>query len=101
MPSDLKQVLGTLQSGNWFSCRFITADQAKQTGGDVVNLKKCRLAKRQRVAANAMLPTASAPKNHKDPLHNYHFTRNVELENGILRKVHPLLIIEINGLPVI
>ncbi len=101
MPFDLKQVLGIMGSGNWFTCGFITADQAKQTGGDVITLKKCRLAKRQGSASNSVRPASAGQRDHKDPLHNYHFTRNLELENGLMRKVHPLLIVEINGQPVI
>ena len=101
MPIDLKQVLAIVEGGKWFTCRFITADQTKKTGGEVITLKKCRLAQRQRLAVNAMVPAAAAQRNHSDPLHHYHFTRNLELENGQMRKVHPLLIVELNGQPVI
>ncbi len=88
-----------LHSGQWLRLQLFTADVKMGTGGKVLDLKRCRIARRQ----PAELQSAGSQEKvaGKDPNHNYHFTRNVELPNGDLRKIHPILIFKIDNQPVI
>ena len=101
MGINLRQGLEILHSGNWCSLRFITANVKKRTGGKVVELAKCRIARNKPVdvPANAVEPAPATgdTRKVKDPNHNLHFTRNVELQNKQLIKVHPITITHINN----
>ncbi len=101
MAYNLRQCLEILQSGNWCSLRFITGNENKRTGGKVMELAKCRIARNKPAASvknNAATSIAGKPK---DPNHALHFTRNVELQNRQIVKVHPILITHINNTAVI
>lgn len=103
MAITLKQALEILHSGNWCSIRFLTANIAKGTGGKVIELAKCRIARNRELNKQHTAPEeknkaiTSEPKKDKDPNHNLHFTRNVELQNKSIMKVHPILITHINN----
>ena len=104
MAYDLKDAVSILDSGQWLGLRFITANIHKGTGGKVVELAKCRLAHRQGrpFKQNQPAQTETAPSHpKKDPQHNLHFTRNLELQNNQIIKVHPILITHINNQPVL
>jgi hypothetical protein len=100
MAIDLQQCISILEGGDWVSLSFVTADALRGTGGLVIELKKCRIARNRQ-------PKTSTSKNEptnirsgvlgKDPNHRYHFTRNLELPNKTLVKVHPPLIFSINN----
>ncbi|CAL2105488.1 conserved hypothetical protein [Tenacibaculum sp. 190524A02b] len=47
------------------------------------------------------LKTAPIDKERKNPNHWKHKTRNIELANGEVKKVHFILIIKFNGLTVV
>lgn len=101
MPYDLKKVVELIDGGKWLTdVGFVTANQERQTGGEVIVLKKCRLAKFRQPRPNQKRKAMSkADYGHdaKNPLHSYHFTRNVELPNRDIKKIHPLLVFKING----
>ena len=103
MPFDIKQVLEIIESRDWFSCKFITANQAKKTGGEVRELKRVRLmaGEPRNVKSEPGDPSAHRARQKKAAEHNYHFTRNLQTRTGDIIKVHPLLIFEINGIPVL
>lgn len=96
MAIDLKDVLTTIQTGAWVSLRFFTADVLKGQGGKVIELAKCRIARRGLMLQDNSLRTKLTGIT-RDPLHNLHFTINVELPNKQLRKIHPILITHLNN----
>src|ERR1043165_7573578 len=101
MALNLKEALEELHSGEWLSLRCFTADVLKGTGGKVIEFVKCRILRSHPVnvpGAKESVATMAAPDGEgKDPRHNIHFTRNVELQNRQIRKVHPILIQQINN----
>ena len=105
MAIDLNEAVSILEGSDWVSLRFITADVQKGTGGQVIELLKCRIARnRQAIVAKAKdgKRISESPKGEtKDPNHRYHFTRNVELANKRIVKVHPPLITHINNTPIL
>jgi hypothetical protein len=91
----LKDVMQILRSGDWCELKCITADLVKQTGGKLIHYKKCRIARRQTMTESGAA-TESFTGTKKSADHNFHFTINLELENGLIRKIHPVLVYEIN-----
>lgn len=107
-PADLKEVLQIIHSRAWFSCSLISASKAKHSGGTIIHLQRCRLARRQpqefvqALHEFEQLPAqlkAAAPG--RNPNHALHFTRNLELPGNQLFKVYPLFIFRINGREVV
>lgn len=107
MALDLREVVSILHSGGWCSLSYITANVKKGTGGKVIDLQKCRIARRQPAQADhksSNVPTLPLSEERagvrlRDP--NLHFTRNVELPNKLVRTIHPILIISINNQSVV
>ena len=98
MAVNLKEAVDIIQAGDWCALTFITADVKKGTGGKVIDIAKCRIARRRQTETSR--PGVILIQS-KDPNHNFHFTRNMELPNKMIRKVHPILITHINNQPVI
>lgn len=84
-----------IRSGDWCELKVLTADLVKNTGGSVLHLKKCRIARRESMEKSGTSTTSLTGKA-KGADHNTHFTINLELYNGRIRKIHPVLIFEIN-----
>ena len=85
-----------------FQIRFVTADSSLGTGGEIIEIsngRKCvGLNKQGSPVFN--LRTKYSPSDSrikKDPRHWINSTRNILLENGMIRKVHIRLIIEFNN----
>lgn len=99
MAIDLKEAVSILEGGDWCEITFITANVKKGTGGKVIVLDKCRIA---RGSANVQTTTAKKTavrdpnQIDRNPNHNLHFTRNVQLMNKDIISIHPLLITHIN-----
>jgi len=92
---DLKRAIDIVRGGDWLHLRYITADVAKAKGGTVIEYIKCRSSRKDKpTLSNAI--SKGKPQNHSD-----HFTINVELPNGHLRKVHLILITHINQTPIL
>lgn len=101
MALTLTEAVNILQSGDWVGLRLITADVKKGTGGKVLDIPKCRIARGVAHAAAGKPSAAEIYTAGKNPNHNLNFTRNVELPNKQLRKVHPILITHLNNQPVL
>lgn len=102
MAIDLSQCKSILESGDWVSLSFITADVKRGNGGTVIELKRCRIARNRRPPSPTPIQgTWAGDGGSRNPNHNYHFTRNLELPNKQIVKVHPLLIFQINNHQVI
>lgn len=89
---NLKRAIEILDGGGWCAIRFITADVHKGSGGKVLEFAKARICRNR---ANSTFIKAT-PEFAINPNHNFHFTRNIELPNKQIRKVHPILITHIN-----
>jgi hypothetical protein len=98
---DLKQVLAILKSGEVItSLKCFTANSALNKGGQILELKECRIARRQTMEQSGA-PTTGSTNVERTANHNQNFTVNMELRNHQIRKIHPILIFELNGTPVI
>lgn len=99
MAFELKEAISVIKSGEWLeSVQFISADLAKNKGGQLITLGKCRIARRK-----MMQQSGAATEGHTglstNARHNDNFTLNLELQNGLIRKLHPILITKLNGIP--
>ncbi len=105
MAVTLKEAIEFLESSQWISLRFITADVNKGTGGKVLEFTKCRIARGYNDKSQPLPQLGYSVQGEegvrRNPNHSYNFTRNIELPNKQLRKVHPLLITHINSQAVI
>lgn len=98
---DLKQVMALIRSGEWIkSIRCFTCDFNTRKAGQIIEYKNVRIARRKTMLENNA-PVDNITGNSKDARHNFHFTINLEFRNGQIRKVHPILIFEINKQPVL
>lgn len=96
MAITLKQALTILDNGDWVNMQVVTADLKKGTGGKLLTLPKCRIARNPGNAPKAS--NQSAPKSPADKLDESHkFTRQVELPNKNIITIHPPLIFNINN----
>lgn len=101
MAIDLKQALEIIKSGVWIkSIRVITANLTNNSGGKILELKNCRIARREKMEKRGT-PTTGITGRSKSANHNEHFTINLEMKNKTIRKIHPILIFEINSQPVL
>jgi hypothetical protein len=100
MAITLKEALAILESNAWCSLRFITANLAKGSGGEVRELARCRITQRK-PSPSASATTAPRNKKSKAANHHQHFTRNVETQANQIIKVHPPLITHINNTAVL
>jgi hypothetical protein len=101
MSIDLKEILQTIHSGQWFACSVIQANQHKRTGGHLMHIKRCRLARRQPAEFERHTKEAGASAKKRNPNHSYWFTRNVELPGNNIITIHPLLIVTLNNRPAV
>jgi hypothetical protein len=99
---NLKEALAILESYQWVSLRFITADVQKGVGGLVIEIPRCRICRQlpqaQQAATDAPISKTTTAKKAN---HNLNFTRNIELPNRKIRSIHPVLITHINQIPVL
>jgi len=93
---DLKGMLTIARSGEWCSIDCITANLASKKAGRILRLKKCRIARRKSMEQNDV-PITNLTGVSRNANHNANFTLNMELENGQIRKIHPVLVFNING----
>lgn len=95
---DLKEALEIIRSGQWIkSLTCFTANLAKGTGGQLLELKNVRICRR-RTLEESGIPTIGNTDIVRNPNHNYNFTVNLEVKgNKEIRKIHPILITQING----
>jgi hypothetical protein len=96
---DLKAALDLFDSGKWLSVAFVTYDDKRGTAGEIIRIKRCRKLTRTTKSSRStgkgkgFLPSESP----RDPNHDEHFTRNVLLPNGGIRRFHFRLLFVING----
>lgn len=98
---NLKRAIEIIDGGAWCSLRYITADVKKGSGGKVVELEKCRVARKDLNATaknwtNHFIANSESTKEGKAANHHLHFTRNMALPNNQIRKAHLILITHLN-----
>lgn len=98
MALDLKQALQIIHRGEWVhNLRFITANVLKGVGGQVIELPKARITRRNAQSPKPIQNETELANSLKRPRHHEHFTINMELPNGKIRKIHPILITHMNN----
>lgn len=87
-----------MDTGAPFSLAFVTSDDKRKTGGEWLEVKNaCKYQPFTR-AEQERLDKAQPKKTlFKNPNHYENSTRNIELKNNEIRKVHIRLIRRFNG----
>lgn len=95
----LGNALNQMEEGNPFSVSFVTLDQNRKKGGDIISLEKCLLAllDTDEKTKKGFEVVANKSDFKKKPNHYEHATRNVVLENGHIKKIHIRLMLTFNG----
>jgi hypothetical protein len=96
----LKEVLETMDAGQPFSIAFVTCDQRKQTGGQLIEIEKAyksgHIFPEERKRMQDIQPASQMIG--KAPNHYQNSTRNLLIaKNSEIRKVHIRLIRKFNG----
>lgn len=92
---DLAAVLKIIDSGEVFSCRVVSYDESRETGGEIKVYSE--LVGTRTKAERDKNPSTAKAQNHYE-----HFTRNtlkcIDGEpTGIYCKIHILFLLELNG----
>lgn len=100
---DLKAAMDLIDTGKWLSVVYVSASTKQGEGGEVVRLKRCRkLTKTTANGSKTIKPIkVGLNETSRNPNHHEHFTVNLRLPNGRVRKAYVRLIRAINGQPVI
>jgi len=109
----IKDMLATMASGKTFQLKVVTYDKKRKKGGEIVDYAEAvQVIKREEAEADSQRPMTRIEQMKHDlsenevdtsrnPSHGEHYTRNINvLQEGIptaiVRKIHPLLVIEFN-----
>jgi hypothetical protein len=95
----LNNALDILQDGNYHSVGYVTANQDKKTGGEIVRIKECKIINHVNNPANGGNPTNVVI--YKPQNHGKHATRNLSLSNGIIRKIHIFLLFKLDNYSIV
>ena len=106
MELNLKRVIEIIEEGDWVALKFITANVNNETGGEVLEIPRCRIARKDFNEQVSLDKTASvsvpaSPGRKRDPNHNANFTRNIQLPDKSIITIHPALVFNINNQAVI
>jgi hypothetical protein len=95
----LKEVLDEMKKPRPFSVSFVTCDQERKTGGELIKLDRVILSSNEKYVGRLdfQRPSPNLTDFSKNPNHYEHTTRNVLLPNGMRRKLHIRLLLEFNG----
>lgn len=78
--------------------KCFTADLVKGTGGKILEFDECRIARRKTMEETPGVKVDGYSDITRPARHNENFTFNLEIKNnGQIRKVHAILITNING----
>jgi hypothetical protein len=99
----LEEVLKAMETGEYFSIRFVTCDVNRQVGGKILKWENCRLSKLLHERRGSQLPAVAADKvPGLKPSHYENNTRNLVLGRSTqVRKIHIWLILAFNGQKVV
>jgi hypothetical protein len=93
MAIELKEAIDTIESGDWFSIRFITADVLKGSGGKVIELAKARVARNRSEKLKTQNPKLKtlAFRRTRTTIFTSHATLNCPTSK-FEKCIHPLLL---------
>ncbi|MDJ1500461.1 hypothetical protein [Xanthocytophaga agilis] len=95
----LSEALMQMEQGETFSCKFVTFNQRRKTGGEIIEIQEARLF---RQSASTPEEKKESSGKSKSPNHWANSTRNILiLPSEQIRKLHIRLLIEFNGFKVI
>ena len=101
MPYELKDALKILESGRTCNLSVVKLDTKKKTGGEYISYRNCRIARRQQTSKKKTMKVAGEHIKLRNPHHNFHFTRNIQLANGAIRTIHVLFIESLNNIQIL
>lgn len=85
-----------------FNISFRSLNRNSKTGGKLYEYNQVvKLVKKKALVVNFLKQAQATRKEKKHANHFFNRTRNLELQNGDIKKIHIRLIISINGLKVI
>jgi hypothetical protein len=94
----LKEVLAFMDTGAPFAIAFVTADKKRKKGGEWIEVDNCSkhefVTSREKARMEKAQPTTEWSRN---PNHFQNSTRNLMLQNSLIRKVHIRLLRRFNG----
>jgi hypothetical protein len=95
----LKDALAEMKKPEPFSLSYVTCDQHRRTGGEIMKLEKVLLSHNENMSEELgfAAPEKGTSGRTRRPRHREHATRNVILPNGKIRKFHIRLMLQFNG----
>lgn len=97
----ISEALTRLEDGNWHEVAFVTADINKNEGGKIVRIPKCKIIAHNNLRkSDEGLVTLNAHAR-KSQNHHVNATRNLTLENNMMRKMHIYLLFSIDKMAVL
>lgn len=94
----LKEVLDWMDTGAPFSIAFVTSDDKRKLGGEWIEIKQAsKYVPFTRAEQERLDKAQPRVRTFKNPNHYENSTRNIELKNKDIRKVHIRLIRRFNG----
>src|SRR5690554_6748103 len=95
----LNDALADMKKPEPFSLSYVTCDQHRHTGGEIISLGKVLLSHNENMAKELdfVAPEKGISGRTRRPRHREHATRNVILPNGKIRKFHIRLMLQFNG----
>lgn len=99
----LSTVLDYMESGKEFSIGYVAADVTRNQYGDIIRIQHCRLLRKPGSKSTKAVSKKLAANNHnsRNPNHGEHFTRNLVLANGEIRKCYIRTIFSFNGIKLV
>ena len=97
MAVDIKDCIKIIERGDWMSLEVIQSNINKGAGGKLLIIQKCKIARSKASTISHTVSKQVKTGKLKDPNHSMNFTRNIELRNGSIITIHPVLIHKINN----
>jgi hypothetical protein len=94
----LNDAITSMREGIPFSISFVTLDENRKKGGNIISLQKCLLASldNDKKKETGFEVIANKTDFKKKANHYEHATRNLLLENGHIKKFHIRLMLYFN-----
>jgi hypothetical protein len=94
---DLAAALKIIDLGEVFSCKVVSYDAERKTGGQIKDYSELVISRKKAERDNTPLESTSKVQNHYE-----HFTRNTlkcvdGITTSIYCKIHILFLLEVNG----
>ena len=97
----ISEALTRLEDGKWHSVAYVKADLNKKAGGQIIRIKECRMQKEHNATSVSEGQMSGNESMKKSQRHSLHATRNLQLRNGLFRKMHIYTLFTVDQLPVL